>query len=78
MLKGHVSFLTAQSSISCALKCLQTPKCLSYNVETVESQLEFQCELNNSTTKTDRNALALQKGFSYYEMVNVVPSKGEF
>ena len=56
------------SSVHCALKCLQNPQCLSYNLED-EARPFHWCELNCLTSDSSRSGLVKSEGYSYYQKI---------
>ena len=64
--RGHViTSLQAESELFCALMCLNTRTCFSFNYKT-KRQL---CELNHTNGLTSANDFILELDSTYYEMV---------
>lgn len=66
VLRGHVIMpLQAESELFCALLCLNTRNCFSFNYKTNRQV----CELNHTNTFTSPNDFILDLDSTYYEMV---------
>jgi hypothetical protein len=65
LMNGVLRTTTVESVLQCGMNCLNTPQCISFNIEYIKKKQRI-CELNK---KKDVASPSFRKGLQYFEII---------